>query len=821
MPRFLSLFSAKLKHTSREVFLASVIYCGELEVRVLSPKGYGVYISDSLLRELTGESSGAVAVYPEISFRANPSSFDLCEAARRVVQRERVVYVVTRALAGGSAVEEIYINDYPEAPVERLVEEVERHFVKLLSARGLRPWQRRLAELVLEKAGRGGLVVARLPTGYGKTVLLTLLARVMSSNGLGGYGLIVSPLRAIIRNQYLKSSKLGLRVAFIDSTLSPDSRARILEETSRGLVDVLMVTPERFLDDSFRSFLENNPPSFIALDEAHAVVEWSLTFRPAYLYLLSYLAKARREKLGKTPLVAVSGTLARSHTLFIVEKLGFKSIQSVGLDSSRASSNSEALLIEGEAVRRDIELDVRIVPAGRKRLEELEEEVEKLVSWARSRSSGGAGIVYVGFVENAPVEWLNAKVVAETLSRSIEAPLVLYHGALRESERRKVEEFLLSDATPREVVVVATKAFGMGVDVPHIRWVVHYTLSDSIEDFCQEIGRAGRDGRGARAVVFYNPLDFELKRRLVVSEVLPATVPLRVYNTVAELSRKTGERAVSIPLELAGSKARTIKGLDKLREAGLVDFTIAKRRNLIHKPTPLLSENTKFYVCRSSAQDLYPLRIEARERVVEVGYCDEWVLATGDLLAVVELLSGVEKLHAPTLDLLLATYSEAAWRLSKLDELQSLIEEAVKVGEQRLLDLLEDYFDRRRELGAIADCRRLLLEESGKTLSLRELESLAALVKKLVLCLSRRGVTIATRRRRLAASLLTTLREKLGARDQPRLVPLSRLYKISRETVRLSSHGYLVVLVDSERDLEKAVRALERYPFKTLAYLQH
>ncbi|MEM0340475.1 MAG: DEAD/DEAH box helicase [Acidilobaceae archaeon] len=797
------------------MFSEFVMSCKGFEVRTLRPEGYGIYIDQNVAKLLLrdNEKDMTVLLYPEVTFRQQELGyFDLCQVVEEVARQTPLAYVMTRAVKSSKEGKKLLLSKCTqEISIESLLAEVENQLAKRIPGYKTRLGQRRLAELVLERAGRGGLVIARLSTGYGKTTLFGFLARVMSSHGLGGYGLLVSPLRALMRNLYNKSNNLKLKIAYIDSTMSSSERANVLEKMSRGLLDIIAVTPERFLDESFRRAVETNPPSFIAIDEAHVAVEWSLSFRPSYLYLLNYLSQAKTKRLRGVPIVAVSATLARAHAEFLANWLGFSKLYRVSFDDVEKKVN--AVFLEGDPLREGLEISVLTVPEDEKRLEVLKVKVEELIAWSRSRRESSIGVIYVNFVERPPAPWLGAKTIAEFLSKSLEVPVVIYHGKMRKKKRKEVEDLIFSSGDNKNLIVVATKAFGMGVDIPHIRWTIHYIPSDSLEDLYQEVGRAGRDGRGARSLIFYNPLDFEIKRKLVVNELFSVLIPLKVYNTAVELA-KTGiwKEAVPIPLELTGSRVKTFRVLEKLRESNLIDFTISKARS------EGSTETLKFSRCVKGWHSLYPLRVESLNFRVEVGSCESWTSITSNAIALVSIKGEAEKLSAPTLDLLLAVYTEAAWKLSKLSDLQRAIEKALSCENTCFNEVLREYFNR-KDLGFIAECRRLL-QNRVEIVEVERFEEIANLVKDLMLCLSWRGVTLVSKKRSLVIPLLVALREKLRIEEQPRLISFSRLLKTSQNEIRLSGYGYIVVLTSCRKDIERVRTALSRYPFKTLVFVQ-
>jgi len=344
----------------------------------------------------------------------------------------------------------------------------------------------------------GGSLVVVMPTGSGKTAIFHVASRLASSNGVGSYTLVVTPLRALMRDQVYRATRRGLKAAYIDSSVSREEREKVYDVARRGFIDLLYVTPERFWDPAFRGFIEREKPSLIVLDEVHVVTSWGSTFRPSYLNVVRTLASSRVKSRFKPPLLGLSATLSLDSAEEILRMLGHSRRPAV-VDLSReeppeVSVDAETpIIIRSKPLRDNLKFDVTIAPEGFERLKYLVEVVRGYVRSCRSKYDSWVGVVFTGYAESRSMEWANVDVIAKTLRENLDVKVLAYHGELNDSTRRRVEE-LLTGGGEREVVVVATKAFGMGVDIPNIRWAVFYTLSDSIEEFYQEAGRAGRDG---------------------------------------------------------------------------------------------------------------------------------------------------------------------------------------------------------------------------------------------------------------------------------------------------------------------------------------
>jgi ATP-dependent DNA helicase RecQ len=330
----------------------------------------------------------------------------------------------------------------------------------------------RQAEVITEiLAGRSALAV--LPTGGGKSVCYQIPAMMRP-----GLGLVVSPLIALMADQVAGLKQSGVSAARLDSTGEPWERQETWEKIEAGELDLLYISPEGLMQPSMMDRLRRTPLSLIAIDEAHCVSQWGHDFRPEYR-MLGRLA----DVFPDVPRLAVTATAdARTREDIRTE---------LRLESSKefvASFARPELILSAERKR----------GAGHKRVVELVQ--------ARPDRSG---VVYAGSRDAT-------EKLAEAL-RDAGAPAVAYHAGLEKGLRaRRLEEFLEADAA----VIVATIAFGMGVDKPDVRYVIHADPPASIEAYWQEIGRAGRDGDPAEGITLYGSADMAWAyRRLDSREV--------------------------------------------------------------------------------------------------------------------------------------------------------------------------------------------------------------------------------------------------------------------------------------------------------------
>lgn len=299
-------------------------------------------------------------------------------------------------------------------------------------------------------AGRHTLVL--MPTGMGKSLCYQLPALM-----LHGLTLVLSPLIALMKDQVDALRAKGIDATFINSSLSKPERERRYRQLEEGRYPLLFVSPERFRDQRFRALLNTREISLFAVDEAHCASQWGNDFRPDYSRLAEY-----REILGKPVTMALTATATARVQKDIIKILGFA---------------PQEITVYNEGIDRpNLHLSVT----------EVIDETEKfeLLRDRLTRNRGEISIIYFNLIKSI-------ERFSELLQREGVAHMI-YHGKLNASARRDIQRrFLASDSA----VMLATNAFGMGIDKADIRRIIHAEVPDSIESYYQEIGRAGRDGR--------------------------------------------------------------------------------------------------------------------------------------------------------------------------------------------------------------------------------------------------------------------------------------------------------------------------------------
>ncbi|MDN3311452.1 DNA helicase RecQ [Microbacterium oryzae] len=323
-------------------------------------------------------------------------------------------------------------------------------------------------EAIVEQVIGGGDAVVLMPTGGGKSVCYQIPALVRE-----GTGLVVSPLIALMHDQVDALRANGVRAAYLNSTQTPDERGAVERAYVAGELDLLYVAPERLNGEQTLRMLERGALSVIAIDEAHCVSQWGHDFRPDYLAL-----GALAERFPGVPRMALTATATRETHREISERLRLPDAEHFVASFDR--------------------------PNIRYRIEPKTDARKQLLQFIRSQPEGSAGIVYA--LSRKSVE----QVAAFLAQQGIDA--IPYHAGLDARVRAAHQSrFLREDG----VVVVATIAFGMGIDKPDVRFVAHVDLPKSVEGYYQETGRAGRDGEPSVAWMAYGLGDVVQQRRMI------------------------------------------------------------------------------------------------------------------------------------------------------------------------------------------------------------------------------------------------------------------------------------------------------------------
>ena len=347
-----------------------------------------------------------------------------------------------------------------------------------------RPGQSGIVSAILT----GHDVLGVMPTGAGKSICYQIPAAI-----LPGVAIVISPLISLMRDQVDALNDVGLPAAFINTTQTPDEQDLVFAQALSGQIKLLYVAPERLETERFRNFAVRVPISLVAVDEAHCVSQWGQDFRSSYLGIGEFIAG-----LPTRPTVAAfTATATERVRRDIVSILGLHtpSITVTGFDRPNLyfdvismPRKDKASWVASYIASHPDESGI-VYCATRKETEALAESLNSAV--VELRAAGGADVSDIGTIA------------------------VAYHGGMSADAREKAQRDFVTDRVP---VVVATNAFGMGIDKSNVRFVIHHNMPESIEAYYQEAGRAGRDGEPSRCTLLWNESDIVTRRRLLDSD---------------------------------------------------------------------------------------------------------------------------------------------------------------------------------------------------------------------------------------------------------------------------------------------------------------
>ena len=332
-----------------------------------------------------------------------------------------------------------------------------------------RPGQQGIVDALLD----GRDVLGVMPTGAGKSVCYQIPAALMP-----GVTIVISPLISLMRDQVDALNDLGLPAAFVNTTQTPDEQAVVFAQAAAGQLKLLYVAPERLETGRFRDFAARTPISLIAVDEAHCVSQWGQDFRSSYLGIGDFIVGLPK----RPPVGAFTATATERVRRDIVGLLGLR---------------NPAVTVTGFD-RPNLYFDV------------VKLETKYKAAWVANYVAAHpdeSGIIYCATRKTT-------EALAATLNQMGHAA-VAYHGGMSSDAREATQHDFITDKVP---VVVATNAFGMGIDKSDVRYVIHHNLPESIEAYYQEAGRAGRDGEPSRCTLLWNESDIVTRRRLLDSD---------------------------------------------------------------------------------------------------------------------------------------------------------------------------------------------------------------------------------------------------------------------------------------------------------------